>query len=1818
MSLAPQSTQSLLISTEVKDNAPLALAQSIASRSLLFIDSSVTGADTWMKQPGAYLLDPGRDAIAQISQVLAGLKDVASVQIVSHGRSGGLFLGQDWVDVAALQNRASEIRQWQSALTQDADILLFGCEVAAGSLGQDFVAVLAQLSGADVAASDDLTGNQALGGDWDLEVQTGAIESLALFQTEQSDYEGILNTAYHSLAADDFSQNWNSPTTIINSDGDWASVPSIVGYGGGGLAATAGSNPQALLADGSTGATVLANKTTLPLDAVVPGGIIEFNGFSNQTIALKASDAVTAPHLVLYMDATGQQNVRVSFVAKDIDNTATSNAITPIAVQYRLGNTGDFINLPDGAVTDITAQSTDASFIRSARLTVLLPKEASNQANLQIRILTTNAVGVDEWVGIDDIKVTSTTIASNNTPLAQADLYKVAIGGSLKTSPSVTGLDFDSNLGNYVGQRETARYRTYDSSFIEYSNYGNSVRFVVTRLGNSGDYWDVIPYPTTGAFLIPGNTYNNAARSASATVPGFTFTGSGRGYNTSLGNFTVNQLLYGANNEVASWDISFTDYRGGAETVAQSMSGRLRVRATADGNLPGVLSNDSDGEGSALTASLVTGPQSGTLLFNPDGSFTYTPNPGFEGFDVFTYTASDSIANSAPTTVRLQVGAPGTVSITATDSTATEAPGNPGTYRISRTGNLSLPLEINLSVDSGSTASPTDYSLSGGNLTQVGNALKVTIPAGESFVDLTLTTIDDIVAEGLESVRLKVEDGLYFTSSTSSTATVGINPEDFVVTNTNAAGEGSLVQAVSNANTIPGTDTITFSGAIFTDAIPDTITPANTLSASSDFNIIAPEGLTISGGTFRQVFNINSGRTAILQNLTIVDGSSASGGGGISNSGNLTLRNVTVRNNLASGASNDGGGIYNRSTGSLIIENSTIENNTSGDDGGGIRNDGTLTILNSTISGNTATSASSLASGGGGLLNVGTATITNSTFSGNTALNGGAIRNDGTLTLLNDTITQNIATGNAGGVINTINPVTLAVLGRTTIKNTIVAGNTDTTPTPITATNQYIIDIAGGLNSFTDQGNNLLGAGDTFNSAIAATTLFGTTAAPLDPKLDVLANNGGKTKTHAILIGSPTINAGTDTGAPTGDQRGAGRNGTTDIGAFEFNSTINAAPTAVALQNIVDIPDGQSTIVPFKVADIVITDDGVGTNIITISGPDAARFTVSGTQLYLAPGGSVDFETKNQFNITLSVDDPTAGTSPDLTQNFVIKVADVNEAPTAIALTNTVVLLPDSTNATTGVKVADIVITDDALGTETFTLTGADSANFEVRLVAGLPVLFFTAPSLNAVTKPTYAVTVTAKDLDLPFSTALSKNFSLTIQDVNDPPTNLILQNPVTTIAENTDTTAAIKVATISFTDDTTGTNTIAISGTDAGRFDLVGNDLFLKAGTVLDFETKPSYAITVTVDDATLGTTAELTQNFVLTVTNVNEAPTALALTNPVTTLLETANTVGGVKVANIAITDDALGDETITVTGTDAASFELRDGTGGKELFFIGTGLNALTKPSYSVSVSAIDQAIAGSIALTQPFTLSITDVNTPPTGLVLQNAVNAIDENTSTATAIKVADIAFTDDGTGTNTIAISGPDAAKFSLVGNQLFLKAGTVLDFETKSSYAVTITVDDAALGTTPELTQDFALAVRNVNEAPTSLALTNPVTTLSATTSTAGGIKVADISVTDDALGDETFSITGADAASFEIRDVAGAKALFLIAPTLNAVTKPSYSISVSAIDQAIAETALTQPFTLTITAINQAPTALAFQNAVTAIAENTSTPPRSRWQIW
>jgi Ca2+-binding RTX toxin-like protein len=115
---------------------------------------------------------------------------------------------------------------------------------------------------------------------------------------------------------------------------------------------------------------------------------------------------------------------------------------------------------------------------------------------------------------------------------------------------------------------------------------------------------------------------------------------------------------------------------------------------------------------------------------------------------------------------------------------------------------------------------------------------------------------------------------------------------------------------------------------------------------------------------------------------------------------------------------------------------------------------------------------------------------------------------------------------------------------------------------------------------------------------------------------------------------------------------------------------------------------------------------------------------------------------------------------------------------------------------------------------------------------------------------------------------------------------------------------------------------------------------------------------------------------------------------------------------------------------------------------------------------------------------------DSNQAPTAVNFVNPTTALDENTSTADRIKVADVTVTDDGRGTNTLSLTGSDAAAFELDGSVLYLRAGTILDFETKTSYSVTVNADDASVGNTPDASRSFTLTVNDLveNRPPTAV----------------------------------------------------------------------------------------------------------------------------------
>jgi hypothetical protein len=405
------------------------------------------------------------------------------------------------------------------------------------------------------------------------------------------------------------------------------------------------------------------------------------------------------------------------------------------------------------------------------------------------------------------------------------------------------------------------------------------------------------------------------------------------------------------------------------------------------------------------------------------------------------------------------------------------------------------------------------------------------------------------------------------------------SPTVYTVSDTsdNATDTGSLRSAIiqANADTNPAGSQIRFDPTVF--ASPQTITVASTLELSETAGPEVIEGpgaklVTVSGNNAVRVFEVDSGVTAAISGLIILGGSISDGsGGGIDNSGTLSITNSTFSGNSAHGGAlgggyPSGGGLNN--SGTLSISNSTFSGNSAnggalGDgngSGGGIDNSGTLSVTNSTFSNNSATGGGGVVVGGngsgGGIDNSGTLSVTNSTFSDNSATGGGTrigglagygggIDNSGPLSITDSTLSGNSANEGVFGVV-TPTPGSgggIAIMG--TENSEAVSINSIFQNSQ--GGNVYVgVGTPFRAGIFRSLGHNLFSDAPDFS--VDPTDLVNTA-----PLLGPLADNGGPTFTQALLPGSPAIDAGAPVSGVSTDQRGVPRPQVTapDIGAFE-------------------------------------------------------------------------------------------------------------------------------------------------------------------------------------------------------------------------------------------------------------------------------------------------------------------------------------------------------------------------------------------------------------------------------------------------------------------------------------------------------------------------------------------------------------------------------------------------------------------------------------------------------------------------------------------
>ena len=347
----------------------------------------------------------------------------------------------------------------------------------------------------------------------------------------------------------------------------------------------------------------------------------------------------------------------------------------------------------------------------------------------------------------------------------------------------------------------------------------------------------------------------------------------------------------------------------------------------------------------------------------------------------------------------------------------------------------------------------------------------------------------------------------------------------------------TLRGAIEEANKLPGEDVILLGSGTYRLSIEgrnedqagsgdlDITDSVHIIGAGADKTFIDANGLD-------RVFDIpESGTTITLSGISIINGNlppeqPSHRGGGLRNQGNLTLDHVIISGNTLSGMSDKdtGGGMYNG--GQCSLTHSIVHNNHAGL-GAGIYNDqsGNLQVSATTLDHNASR-------GGGGLDNRGIAQLINTTITANSAagtnaLPGGGLRNSGGMRLVHCTIAGNTATAGGGGIYNESDLIMM---------NTLVADN----PSNNCFMQAGLISQGGNLDSGTTCGL-FIRQDDIFNS---------------DPMLAPLENNGGPTPTMALAQTSPAVDAGLVTTSVTTDQRGLSRprRKSFDIGAFELNN----------------------------------------------------------------------------------------------------------------------------------------------------------------------------------------------------------------------------------------------------------------------------------------------------------------------------------------------------------------------------------------------------------------------------------------------------------------------------------------------------------------------------------------------------------------------------------------------------------------------------------------------------------------------------------------
>ena len=1568
-----------------------------------------------------YILSPDGDGLAEIATLLANVNRLKALHIISHGAPGKVFLGRTELSTETLTHASSLLRAIRATLTNDGNLLLYGCEIGAGRKGQQFIKQLATLTGVNVATSATRTGNQALGGDWKLGVQTAPVKSpLAVSVSVQASYPEVLATTFDSslsggnnplatipdpavgviqgdfdsdgdvdvLAFDD--ENYDSYTFYQN-DGS-GSFSAVTGANNpfDGIAASdlffesdstyiadfdndgdqdiwdyqgsssAGDNRYLENIDGQTYTSSLSGGNN-PL-ATIPDpavGVIQGDFDSDGDVDVLAFDDENYDSYTFYQNDGSGSFSAVTGANNPFDGIAASDLFFESDSTY----IADFDNDGDQDIWDYQGSS-------SAGDNRYLEQNIAPTASGTINPISLND-NAGETALFDDIDVSDTDTGETDLTL------RIQVGNaSAGTISGVSGTNVTNAGGGIFNVSGSFNTNNIDTAldnlrFTPTDNTGDSGTFntdITVKVDGQDSGFVDVSGPTTVTItrindaptLTDGTPALNAINEDAGDDDGDSTHGDDDGTNN--------------NNNPGTPVSTLLSRTGGTSDPESATLGIAVVDVT---NTNGTYQYSTDG-GASFTSFSGSEATDSAVLLAEDDLVRFIPNPNFNGsstggltFKAWDQTSGNSGDTGIDTTVNSGEGSNNQFSSTTDIANITVNPVNDAP---------TLTIDGNQSVTDLAKAKMPQTVF--GFATFDPGAPNETSQSIADFIVTETSDPDNIVS----SVDVDNNGDLTFTpaSGVDGTATIEVQVQD------DGGGEDTSSPKTFNINvdTQPSSivvDTLTdesdgdfTSGDVSLREALEVIEPGGTITFASFDPNTTDQTIDLTEGQL----NINKDVTIDTegQNLTI-DAGDDSRIFFINDSDPNTSLDVSISGlTISGGDAPFGGGIFNGEN--LSLSNSTISSNDASE-GGGIFNsedqytNGTATVTKSTISDNIAIK-------GGGIFNEGTLTVSNSTISGNegSSYGGGIDNQSGTATVINSTISGNEGFIHGGGIDNdnTLNVINSTISGNFAIEG----GGIDNSGTA-TISNSIVANSSGDdlhLDSGTiNTSNSLIESGAGEINGTKSNNITGQ-----DPDLGSLQDNGGPTETHL----PSQNNAGDSSQLPTEaelnididgdgtiennpitvDQRGETRisGGALDIGAVERqipnaqddNASTNEDQSVTI--NVVDNNDNFGSDGASNSAIAIATNASNGNATVNDNGT-----TNDPTDDRINYTPDADFNGSDNF--TYQIEDSNGDTS---TATVNITINPVNDAPTASD--NTLTLNEDTsvtfTESDFGFSDVDSGDTLDSIEITSlpnkgrFEFNGKPVAENQTIAAGDISNLVFTpAANENGTGYASFDFTVSDGEL----SSSPANTITLDVTPVNDIPTGINLSS--TEVDENV--SAGTTVGSFTTEDPDTGDSFSysLVSGTgdeDNSSFS-IDNDR-LNLSTSPEFATQNSYNIRIQTEDSG-GETWE--ETFTINVNDLNDAPTVNSAIADQTTPED--------EEFNFTFPNDTFNDidagDSLTYNATNLPnwlSFDVATRT------FSGTPTNEEVGSS-EITVIATDQ---DEESISNIFTLTVDNVNDAPT--------------------------------------------------------------------------------------------------------------------------------------------------------------------------------------------------------------------------------------------